>query len=65
MWPFKRKPKYQLVTDGEKWAVKRWDGCLFYVAQFGTGWGHPDRCCDEWSWVKRETAETWIKRLLA
>lgn len=60
--------KYELVTDGESWAVKRTSGWFFKRVHFyspgGYWWAAEDggfRYC----WLSKDAAEMWLMRLTA
>lgn len=66
MWPFKSKPKYSLVTDGENWAVKHKDGGILFVPSppLLSEWFSPSSALNcQQSWTDKLTAERRLKRL--
>ena len=64
--------KYELVTDGKFWAVKRTEGWLFKDVQYldtelgdsNYWWCATNRYYPA-CWVSKEIAEMWFKRLTA
>ena len=58
--------KYTLVTDGEKWAVKRkgWLSVKFKSLADGSWWG-PDSEGFDYCWGSKEKVELMLRRLEA
>lgn len=67
MWPFKNKPQLELVTDGEKWAIKHCSSgrlLVFPSSQAAYHFFTREKATEN-CWTTKEMAQKYLKRLLA
>lgn len=59
--------KYELVTDGQNWAVRKrsWFGWTYFCYVSELYWYYKDSAAFRYCWTDKETAEMWYKRYTA
>lgn len=63
---FRRKPKYQIVTDEKCWAIKRTKDGLCYDFKSSGVYGYWSETLDKYCWTEdKDLAEQMLRRLEA